>query len=264
MLLDSIEYVVTSEICNSYRKPRRDRQERIATCTRLLSLLHPNRSVVLLGISSLVRRGGSQTVRGLDCRMGDCRLDDASDIGWCCSSHWSAGTCFSADFFEEPAPPGDVAIVQTIKRHTPPIFPYGVDILRECEMTDGQERVCIGLQNVEKEMTTTSWKGPMKRKIENSVLNEEQCQVRRIVVSECLIEGEITEPEVTYKVGDDAWSRLAQLLALTHLGQRFVAQPLSRNDRKCITVFMMVLRLPARTFRGSQEYFSENDERCTL
>lgn len=29
----------------------------------------------------------------------------------------------SADFFEEPAPPGDVAMVQTIKRHTPPIFP---------------------------------------------------------------------------------------------------------------------------------------------
>ncbi|KAJ4435753.1 hypothetical protein ANN_18371 [Periplaneta americana] len=31
----------------------------------------------------------------------------------------------SADFFEESAPPGDVAMVQTIKCHTPPIFPCG-------------------------------------------------------------------------------------------------------------------------------------------
>ncbi|KAJ4435396.1 hypothetical protein ANN_18011 [Periplaneta americana] len=31
------------------------------------------------GISSLVRKGESQTVRGLDCRVGDCRLNNASD-----------------------------------------------------------------------------------------------------------------------------------------------------------------------------------------
>ncbi|KAJ4433721.1 hypothetical protein ANN_16032 [Periplaneta americana] len=37
----------------------------------------------------------------------------------------------SADFFEELAPPGDVAMVQTIKRHTPPIFPLEEKLRRE-------------------------------------------------------------------------------------------------------------------------------------
>ncbi|KAJ4427537.1 hypothetical protein ANN_25185 [Periplaneta americana] len=54
----------------------------------------------------------------------------------------------SANFFEEPAPPGDVAMVQTIKRNTPAIFPCNVE----------QRKSDIKRQNTIRSMTADAFR----------------------------------------------------------------------------------------------------------